>query len=366
MKMFRIIQTQFAALLALLLLSACSVPVPETGKRFFFPPPPGEPRLEYLKGYFTDHDLKPSQQDFLSHYVLGETRPYTIFTAPVDVASTGKGKVYVTDSGLRQVLVLDLVKHEVRELSSIAMADGNERAFGAPYGITLDADGRLYVCDIIAKRVEVFDAQERHLFTLYDPDFGRPTSVAVDLARETIYVVDTAKHRLVLFDMQGKFLGYRGERGTEPGQFNFPTDVDIDREGNMFVLDALNARVQVFDATGQFLWMFGERGTAEGSFEIPKNLAVAETGQVYVTDALAHKVVIFSHEGELLLRIGGRSVVRKGVSPGGFYMPRGIDIDEEGGLWVVDSLNRGLHHFQFLNPKYLSEHPIDPAQIYTQ
>lgn len=353
-------------LLSLLFLSACTPAVPTAEKRFFFPPPPDVPRIEYIQGYFSDHDLKPKLKSFMTEYILGEARPNALFTSPVDVASDGKGRVYVTDSGSRQVFVLNLLQHTSKTLSSLVSADGMERGFGFPFGVAVDHDGRLYVSDVISKRVEVFDADERYLFSMNDPDLVRPTAIAIDSLHNVIYVADTAQHKLARFDMQGQLLGYMGSRGVEPGQFNFPTDVDVDAQGNVYVLDALNARVQVFDETGRFLRMFGERGTAEGSFEMPKNLAVTDTGQVYVTDALAHKVVVFSHEGELLMRIGGKSVVKKGISPGGFYMPRGIAVDKAGGIWVVDTLNRMVHKFQFLTPEYLREHPINPVAVQGQ
>ena len=348
-----------------LLLSACSTGAPEVKKRFFFPPPPGEARIEYLQGYFSDFDLKPEKTSFLAEYVLGTDRPTAIFTTPVDVASDGKGRVFVADSGARQVFVLDLKKHRSRVLSPPEMSGGLQRSFGVPFSVTVAADGRLYVSDVVAKQVDVFDEHERYLFSFGDPDLVRPTAVAVDMQREVVYVLDTVNHRLALFDLQGRLIEYFGSRGKEPGQFNFPTDVDVDEQGHLYVLDSLNARVQVFDETGAFLRMFGERGTAEGSFEMAKNLAVSSSGQVYVTDALAHKLVIFSTEGDFLMRIGGKSVVKNGISPGGFYLPRGVDADSEGSIWVVDSLNRMVHHFQLLTAQYKSEHPISSGAVQT-
>lgn len=342
-------------LLSTLLLSACAPVAPPAGPRFFFPPAPAEPRIEYLQAYFSDHDLKSRTKGFMTEYVLGESPPQAIFTSPTDVASDGKGRVYVSDSGARQVFVLDLVKRTVRLLGD--GGGGPQQGFAVPFGVTVAADGRLYVSDVITKGVSVFDANERLVLSLTDPGLERPTAVAVDTQRQVIYVLDTVQHRLAMFDLEGTLLGFMGERGNGPGQFNYPTDVDVDEQGHIYVLDALNARVQVFDEAGRFLRMFGERGTAEGSFDRPKNLAVGD-GQIYVTDALAHKLVIFSLEGELLLRIGEKSIVKKGVSPGGFYLPRGIDVDAAGGIWVVDSLNRMVHRFQFLTPQYLDAHPI--------
>lgn len=350
-------------LLVLLLLSACSAAPPaQEKKRYFFPPPPAEPKIEYLHSYFSDKDLM-EKEDPLVKYVLGELRPNALFSSPVDVASDGKGRIFVADSGMRQVFVLDLVNRSHRELSFTSANGGQVRSFGSPYSVTVADDGRIYVCDLIAKSVDVFSFDEQYLFSFGDAGLSRPTAVAVDVKNQLIYVVDTANHRLAKFDLKGRLINYFGARGEEPGQFNFPTDIDVDDMGHVYVLDALNARIQVFDEKGVFLRMFGERGTVEGSFEMPKNMAVDRQGRVYVTDALAHKLVIFSPEGELLLRIGSKSVVKGGVAPGGFYMPRGVDTDDSGALWVVDSLNRMVHEFQLITPAYLLEHPIVPEAV---
>lgn len=344
----------------LCLLGACAPSSSVDRERFFFPPLPNEPRIEYLKTYFSDHDLQPLQKSFLTQYVLGEFLPEAMFAAPVDVASDGEGRFYVTDNGLRQVMVLDLNEQDFH------MLPDPEGGFLFPYGVTVSGSGRIYVVDALAKQVGVFDRDENFLFSCVDDEFNRPIAVAVDENNDRLYVLDTAEHRVSVFNAQCDLINRFGQRGKEPGAFNYPTDIDVDGDGNIYVLDTLNARVQVFDKDVKFLRMFGERGDAEGSFQIPKNLAVSDLGHVYVTDALAHKVVIFSAEGDFLLRIGGKSVVKDSVSPGGLYSPRGIDIDQKGALWVVDTLNRMVHRFQFLTPEYLRENPVPQTAVQIQ
>ena len=164
---------------------------------------------------------------------------------------------------------MGLLNQTSRMLSPPQSAGGMERGFGQPFSVALDDGGRLYVSDVVTKQVDVFDENERYLFSISDPGLARPTAVAVDSQRRKIYVLDTVNHQLGMFDLQGKLIGYLGERGREAGRFNFPTDVDVDDQGHIYVLDSLNARVQVFDEAGVFLRMFGERGTAAGSFANP-------------------------------------------------------------------------------------------------
>jgi DNA-binding beta-propeller fold protein YncE len=256
---------------------------------------------------------------------------------------------------LRQVLVLDTVNFELRTLKH----SQGEAQFASPYGLAVDDVGRIYVGDAIARTISVFGPDEKFLFAITHPDLERPTGLAVDAENELLYVADTPLHKIAVFDLSGDLIRFMGGRGNTAGYFNFPTDVDVDTDGNLYVMDSMNARVEVFDVDGRHLRSFGERGTADGSFAIAKNLALSTDGHVYVTDAIEHKLVIFSREGDLLLRIGARAPARSGVSPGGFNLPRGVDVDRNGTVWVVDTLNRIVHRFQYLTDQYLQEHPIE-------
>jgi DNA-binding beta-propeller fold protein YncE len=173
-------------------------------------------------------------------------------------------------------------------------------------------------------------------------------------------------HRLAVFTLDGTFLHTLGERGSGPGQFNYPLDADFDADGDLYVLDALNTRVQRFhwDGTGyRYVLHFGEHGTASGSFQMPKALAVTPSGHVYITDSLADKVTVFDRDGTFLLTFGGRFVASNKMAPGGLNMPAGIAADENDGIWIADTLNGMVHRFQYLNESYLRDHPITAEQL---
>lgn len=348
-------------LLGALMLTAACAPVEKRSPRFFWPPGVDVPRIEYINFFVADQDIKRGQENRLEEFIFGKVEARQVFERPLAIASDGRGRVLVSDVGLHKVFVFDNVRHEIRSLQS----RGSEMRFSFPLGLDVDAGGRAYVVEPFDKKLLVFGENEQYLNSLDLSPLTRPTNIAVDVARDRLYVADTGSHQVAVFRLDGKMLRTVGQRGTEQGQFNFPVDVDVDAEGNLYVLDSMNARVQVFDPEGVFLRAFGERGTALGSFQIAKSLAVGPSGQVYVTDSQAHRIVIFSLQGDYLLSVGGRSrVTDEGVSPGGFNLPEGIDVDANDTIWVVDSLNRMFHQFQYLNEAYLAVHPIRPDEVY--
>lgn len=54
------------------------------------------------------------------------------------------------------------------------------------------------------------------------------------------------------FDKNGNFVQSSGTKGTEPGQFNRPHSIAVDKR-RVYVADRLNRRIQIFDESGNFI-----------------------------------------------------------------------------------------------------------------
>lgn len=77
-------------------------------------------------------------------------------------------------------------------------------------------------------------------------------------------------------------------------RFKQPTDVAVDRAGNLYVTDTLNDRVCVFDAKGEFLRTFKTGGRR------PLGIDVDGSGVVYVVSKRDDLVIAFDAKGKLL------------------------------------------------------------------
>ena len=92
-----------------------------------------------------------------------------------------------------------------------------------------------------------------------DGYFGGPTDVAWD-SDDNIYISDGYRNsRVAKFTKNGDWVkgwGVRGSGGPHgvdnPGSFNTPHNIAVDRQNNVYVADRNNRRIQVFDVNGTF------------------------------------------------------------------------------------------------------------------
>ena len=174
-------------------------------------------------------------------------------------------------------------------------------------------------------------------------ELNRPTGIAYMKSDGTIWVVETAAHKISVLDEKGRKIKTFGGRGTTEGLFNYPTSIWIDNNNQVYVLDAMNFRVQIFDAEGKFLSAFGKPGDSSGYFGFPKSIATDSHGHIYVSDAMFHTVQIFDRNGNFLDYFG-----YKGRAAGEFWMPSGIYIDANDKIYVADTYNARIQMFQLI------------------
>ena len=177
--------------------------------------------------------------------------------------------------------------------------------------------------------------------------FHEPRGVAVD-PEGNIIVADSANHRIqktaigttTFLERPGLPVMQFGSHGTGTGQFDMPTGVAVDGDGNILVADTLNHRIQKFDAKGKFLATWGRQGNGNGMLFMPTYLAIDRAGHVYVADSGNNRIQVFDAQGKYLSSIGS-----VGKEPGHFAEPKGIALDAKGNLWVVDRRNHRLQAF---------------------
>ncbi len=323
-------------------LVSCSPQPSDTTKKFsepmiMWPSPPEPPRIKYLMSIERPKDLGIGNSFFNSLKRLFLGRSQERIVKPYGVVSDEDGRIIVADPGIHMVHLFYPQKNRYIRIPK----DFSER-IESPIGVASDGVNRIYVTDSMSKVLKVYD-MKGVLLSKIDKVFQRPTGIAVDSQTGRIYVVDTLLHKVFIFDRNGKQLGSFGKRGSNDGEFNYPTNIFINKDGLVYVSDSMNFRVQVFDRDGRFITRFGHHGDGSGDFSSLKGIAVDSEGNIYVVDALFDAVQIFDKNGRFLLSFGS-----SGKGPGQFWLPTGIFIDNKDRIYVADSYNSRVQVFQFL------------------
>jgi len=333
------------SLLSLLLLATIGcAPIPSAPQDgrvadLVFPPPPEEPRFFFERTITGSADIEIVGRDTRWRRILtGEATTSLGMSKPFDV-QTCQGRVYVSDTVSRSVLVFDIPQGSFSEIG--ASEPGLLRK---PMGLATDEECNLYVADGTLQRVMVYDQGGQYLSAIGGQEmFDRLSYVDVDPAGERVYAVDVGgvsseNHRVRVFDIQsGDHLFDFGKRGIHPGLFNLPRDIAVAPNGRVYVVDGGNFRVQAFTPDGEFIMKFGEVGTRTGQFSRPKGIDIDAAGNIYVSDAAFGNFQIFDSQGQLLLFVGDRSQT---PGPAKYLLPAGVSVDEDGRVFMVDQFFR--------------------------
>lgn len=332
-----------ACLLFLILLSGCAA-TPEQPAELaplYFPSPPDEPRFVFERTVQASGSIQQIDRETRMRRMLtGESEGGTAMAKPFDVAVC-QGQVFVSDTVQRSVLVFDVPGQRFFEIGT-----DEPGVLRKPLGLDTDADCNLYVADGTTRQIMIYDQSGGFLKGIGGQEwFERLSHVAVDAEGRRIFAVDTggvssAAHWVRVFDVQsGEHLYDIGTRGEDPGQFNLPRDIEVGPDGSLYIVDGGNFRVQVLKQDGSFIKNIGGLGRMYGQFARPKGVGVARDGNIYVSDAAHGNFQIFNPQGQLLLFVGERA---EKFDRAVYMLPAGIDVDEDGRVYMVDQYFRKL------------------------
>ena len=240
------------------------------------------------------------------------------FNLPYGVAVNGLGELYVADTHNHRIQWFTPDGKLKKIWGSKGKAPGQ---FDTPRGLTVDVFGNVWVADHTNHRIQKFsyDGKLLGVFGANGGDgtpgsgpgeFFEPRGVSSD-AEGNIYVAEMVNHRVQVLRNDGSYLSMWGKGGTGGldqvgsayGEFRLPYQTTIDGHGLVWVTDTDNERVQVFTREGQFVRAFGANnadgsaGSAVGEFQKPYGAATDCAGNVYVTEQENHRVQVFGDRG---------------------------------------------------------------------
>jgi len=212
-----------------------------------------------------------------------------------------------------------------------------------PYGLAIDSKNNLYIADSKVGAIFIFNTENRDLSMISNKihaHFQRIIGLAMDDG-DRLFVSDPALRHVVVFGPDHKAEEVITDAMVSPGS------LAIDRENRLlYVSDVELDQVLVYDADSlKLVRRMGTTGrnhelTTPGDFSKPTGLAVDQDGNLYVCDTMNNRIEIFDADGKFISTYG-----KNGDGAGYFSRPKGVAIDSDGHIWVADGMQDRVQVF---------------------
>jgi glucose/arabinose dehydrogenase len=259
--------------------------------------------------------------------------PYGVSVATDPVLGTQA--VYVADSNNNRIQEFGTDGTFVAAVGQLGSPDEPGTLFGLRR-VAVAPNGDLWAADMWAWRVERWDRSASGY--AYVQTIGAQPPPLTDSAvfnevrgidfdaNGTILAMDTINERIVRMTKQGAILDACGERGWDPGEFNWPRGLAVDdATGDVWIADTKQSRLQIVQPDCSNGVIVGSIGTGLGEFDWPASVAIRQTDRMaFVADTNNDRVVAYD--------VATRSPL---ATYAGLHAPSGVDVDPVTGHVLV-------------------------------
>uniref|UniRef100_A0A672G554 RING-type E3 ubiquitin transferase n=1 Tax=Salarias fasciatus TaxID=181472 RepID=A0A672G554_SALFA len=265
--------------------------------------------------YSTTKKKENPIEDELIYRVGTRGRDKGEFTNLQGISTSSNGRIVVADSNNQCIQVFS---NDGQFKMRFGVRGRSPGQLQRPTGVTVDMNGDIIVADYDNRWISIFSSDGKFKNKIGAGRLMGPKGVAVDKNGHIITVDNKAccvfifqsngklvtkfgargtsdRHFadvLVIFPPPGAFLFKFGSHGEGNGQFNAPTGVAVDANGNIIVADWGNSRIQVFDSSGSFLSYIN---TSADPLYGPQGLALTSDGHVAVADSGNHCFKVYRY-----------------------------------------------------------------------
>ena len=167
-----------------------------------------------------------------------------------------------------------------------------------PHAVAVGSNNRIFVAEGKAfashARISVFSERGDFLTSFTPQNMREPYGLAIH--GDYLYLTDIVLHAIFQFKMEPQFslVTKQGTRGSQIREFNYPLNLAVSTNGDVYVADYGNKRVQILNSSLQHL-----RTLTEQLIEFPRDIKQT-TDEVYVLCKDNPCLHVFSHAGERL------------------------------------------------------------------
>lgn len=305
--------------------------------------------------------------------------------------SNGAGATFnlptvVTLDHQNNIIVVDRSNHKIRKVTpqgivttlagtGVAGAQdgpGASATFRYPDGAVVDSQGNIYITDQSNHKIRKIDTNG--IVSTFagtgtagfqdgaasEAKFFYPAGMAID-ADDNLYIADYSNHKIRVITPAGVVSTYAGtiagnvDGNLATAQFNGPTGVCLDSQGNLYVADYGNHKIRKVDTSGM-ITTFAGNGTAgatdgtatAATFYYPAIVAANSNNELFVTDQNNHKIRKISPTG-VVTTYAGTGVAGANdekATSSTFNSPTGIVVGPNDKMYIADYANHKIRKIQ--------------------
>lgn len=265
--------------------------------------------------------------------IYGEGR--NALSEPMAVSESADGRIFIADAGDKNIKVFDGEGTFKYKFSNL----GNQGQMATPVGVTVN-ESTVYVTDSTKNQIFMFDLDGGFKGSLISPQIKAQltavTPVGIKIAQDYVFFTDILYHRVVQTDLSGNLVKTIGGPGNQPGRLAFPNDLAVSSDGKIYVSDSNNLRVQVCEDGAKFKLFSNSDALNQESVinTLVRGISVDEDNYIWIVNTLGNSVSVFDEDGHPVYIVGGVVSDESGMS-----YPNGISINNKR-LYITDRGNK--------------------------
>ena len=166
-----------------------------------------------------------------------------------------------------------------------------------------------------------------------------PEALAVT-SRGDFYVTDPENNRIVRVSQEGNVTEVRGQFGWQPEEFDYPADIVLAQNLNLYVADYYNQRLQHYDRNLNFIRTIPLISRDESVRYYPKSVDQAADERIYVLDAEQNQLLQLNQSGDYV-----RSLATFSEVGGELTDAAKLRVSPLGDIWVLSPGETNVYRF---------------------
>jgi streptogramin lyase len=196
-----------------------------------------------------------------------------------------------------EILVLDRKQRHIVRISAAGKFGGyidqeSSSPAASPQSFHVDKKDNLYLLDVYSGRVIMTDPGGKYLKHFRFPrEYGFFTDLTVDF-RGNILLIDSVNARVLSTAKNSDVFSPLTQSLKE--YMRFPAAITTDKWGRIYLVDRNGSKIIILGPDGSYIGRLSAMGWKEGLLNYPSQICLNDNGEIFVADTNNSRVQIFS------------------------------------------------------------------------